>query len=170
MERRVLLLNKWYLPHRIIGWKSAIKLFYEDNADVIASYDEEIRSPSMTMKLPAVMRLHVPTRMLKNGVKFSRENVYTRDDYTCQYCIKPFPPRALSYDHVVPRAAGGQTTWENVVTCCKTCNAIKGNRSCDDAGMWPARTPARPKKLRLRAPDLAYEEAPEEWRAFLTPT
>lgn len=167
MERRTLLLTSWYLPRQVLTWQDAITMVCKGKVDVVAEYDEVLRSPSLTMKCPAVLRLRRVTSRHKKGVKFSRENVYGRDDYRCQYCGDKFPVRALSYDHVVPRASGGQTTWDNIVTACKSCNAVKGNRSCDAVGMWPLRAPARPKRLRLRGEIIDAESAPEEWQAFL---
>ena len=72
----------------------------------------------------------------RRGIRFSRANVYQRDGYRCQYCRQKFSARELSYDHVVPRAAGGRTCWENIVTACRPCNTRKGSRGCDESGMW----------------------------------
>jgi 5-methylcytosine-specific restriction endonuclease McrA len=95
--------------------------------------------------------------------------VYTRDNFQCLYCLKKYPVRALTYDHVIPRAAGGKTTWENVVTACKNCNAMKADKSCDESGMWPAKQPFRPKSLPFVSPITNMDEdaVPEEWKAFL---
>src|SRR5690606_31099796 len=118
-SKRVLLLTPWYFPIRVLRWQDAVKMKYEGTVDVVAEYAEEVRSPSVTWKLPAVVRLRRMAPSNKRGVKFSRVNVYQRDGYRCQYCGKKFPARELSYDHVVPRAAGGRTVWENIVTACK---------------------------------------------------
>jgi 5-methylcytosine-specific restriction endonuclease McrA len=104
---------------------------------------------------------------MKRGVKFSRQNVYQRDKYCCQYCGERKPLSQLSYDHVVPRAAGGRTVWENIVTACRTCNSRKDSQTCDEAGMWPLHRPVRPKALPLSSPLIDPEKAPEEWLAFV---
>jgi 5-methylcytosine-specific restriction endonuclease McrA len=140
---------------------------YEGTADVVAEYDDVIASPSVTWKMPAVMRLRKMPSGQKRGVKFSRLNVYQRDRYACQYCGNRFPVAALSYDHVVPRSAGGQTTWNNIVTSCKTCNSRKANHSCDDVGMWPLRAPTRPRSLPMSGPVIDPRSAPEEWLGFV---
>ena len=38
-----------------------------------------------------------------------------------------FKVEELTFDHVIPKSRGGQTSWENVVTCRK-CNTLKGNK------------------------------------------
>ena len=114
-EKRTLLLNSWYFPIKILRWEDAVKMKYEKTVDVVSEYDEEIRSPSVTWLTPAVVRLRRSIKGTKKGVKFSRVNVYTRDKYCCQYCGKRHPPEDLSYDHVVPRASGGKTCWNNIV-------------------------------------------------------
>src|ERR1043165_6609388 len=102
MHKRTVLLSAWYLPMRVLGWQDAVKLVYLANVDVLVEYDEEIRSPSTTWKMPAVVRLRrvVPNRAL--GVKFSRTSVYLHDQYTCQYCARKLPPEDLTFDHLIP--------------------------------------------------------------------
>ena len=59
-----------------------------------------------------------------------------RDGDGCHYCTVPtvVNPSAGSYhrertlDHVVPLSAGGKDELENVVCCCRSCNARKGTR------------------------------------------
>src|SRR5262249_24426894 len=77
-------------------------------------------------------------------VPFSRANIYARDDHRCQYCGDGFPTSELTFDHVVPVAQGGRKDWENIVTCCVTCNRKKGGRTPAEAGMHRLRMPKRP--------------------------
>jgi 5-methylcytosine-specific restriction endonuclease McrA len=167
MERKTLLLTPWYLPVKILRWQDAVKMRYEGTADVVAEYEDEIRSPSVTWKTPAVIRLRKMARRDKRAVKFSRVNVYQRDGYRCAYCRKKFAARELSYDHVVPRSAGGRTCWQNIVTACRPCNTRKGNRSCDDAGMFPFVQPFVPRSLPVAGPIIDRSSAPEEWLPFV---
>ena len=167
MHTRTLLLSPWYFPIKILRWQDAVKMRYEGTAEVVSEYEDEIVSPSVTWKMPAVMRLRKMPSSQKRGVKFSRLNVYQRDGYRCQYCGNKFPVGMLSYDHVVPRSAGGQTTWTNIVTACKTCNTRKASHSCDDAGMWPLSTPRCPHSLPMQSPVIDLRTAPEEWLGFV---
>jgi 5-methylcytosine-specific restriction endonuclease McrA len=90
--------------------------------------------------------------------------ILERDDYCCRYC--GLDGRAsfenalmMTVDFVVPRAKKGKKTPENLVACCKPCNALKGTKMYSSIGEarehvlaareklregWEART-ARPK-------------------------
>lgn len=162
--KRVLLLTPWYFPHKILRWEDAITMVFLDKADVVAEYNEEVRSPSTSMKLPAVIRLRKKIDNRKRGVKFSRVNVYARDGYSCQYCGKGLPASQLTYDHLMPRSRGGRTEWTNIVTACLPCNSTKANRTPEEAGMFPLKAPVKPRWLPLTAP--RFERAPEEWLPY----
>jgi 5-methylcytosine-specific restriction endonuclease McrA len=166
MHTRTLVLTSWYFPHKIVTWEAAITLSYLNKVDVIVTYDEVVRSPSTTIELPAVVRLKKRTSAAKRGVKFSRMNVYLRDGFACAYCRVKLPVNKLTYDHVIPRAQGGRTEWENIVTACCECNAAKGNRTPDQSGMFPVHHPYKPATLPLLPPFIDPASAPVEWRDF----
>ena len=84
---------------------------------------------------------------MKRGVKFSRNNVFARDDFRCQYCGARKSARELNYDHVVPRVQGGKTVWENIVASCYDCNGMKRGRTPEQAGMKLLRAPVKPRSL-----------------------
>ena len=166
MHTRTLVLTSWYFPHKIVSWEAAVTLVYLNKADVVVTYDDEIRSPSTAIKMPAVVRLKKKTSATKRGVKFSRMNVYLRDDFSCAYCKVKLPVSELTYDHVIPRAQGGRTEWENIVTACYDCNSLKGNRTPDQSGMFPVHLPYKPASLPLLPPFIDPSSAPVEWRDF----
>ena len=87
------------------------------------------------MPMPSVIRLieyiHIPFERKS----LSRKNILLRDHNTCQYCGRIFPPQDLTLDHIAPRSRGGDSAWENLVTCCRSCNNRKGDRSPEAAGM-----------------------------------
>ena len=73
-----------------------------------------IRSPSLVLTLPAVIRLAVYIRKpFLDRVAFNKKNILRRDSYTCQYCTRR--GERLTVDHIVPRSRGGETAWTNVV-------------------------------------------------------
>ena len=166
MTARTLVLTPWYFPHKVIGWQDAITLVYLDKVDVVANYDDVVRSPSTTMMLPAVIRLKRRMAAVKRGVKFSRFNVYLRDDFTCAYCRTRLPMSKLTFDHVLPRSRGGRTAWTNILTACYPCNAKKANRTPEEARMRAHKPPFRPASLPLAAPLFDPSTAPVEWRDF----
>jgi 5-methylcytosine-specific restriction endonuclease McrA len=78
---------------------------------------------------------------------FTRFNLFLRDEFCCQYCGARGD---LTFDHVVPRARGGTTTWENVVAACSPCNLRKGARALAQSGLTLRRPPVRPSPEDLR--------------------
>lgn len=147
MSARTLLLTPWMAPHKVISWQRAVILIYLGKVEVIEEYDEDICSPSITIKMPAVVRLKKALNSGKRAVRFSRINVFTRDAFRCQYCGTQKRGHELNYDHVIPRVQGGKTIWENIVTSCYSCNDRKGSRTPEQAGMKLLRKPLKPKSL-----------------------
>ncbi len=147
MYRRTLLLTPWMAPHKVITWERAVVLWYLDKVEVLEEYEDVVRSPSISIRTPAVVRLKKAIRSAKQVVRFSRMNVFARDDFRCQYCGERKITRELNYDHVVPRKHGGRTAWENIVTSCYPCNDRKGSRTPEQAGMKLRKQPIRPRVL-----------------------
>lgn len=168
MERKVLVLTSWFFPYQVLRWQDAVRLIYTGSANVVTEYNEELRSPSVIWKMPAVIRLH-PDVEPKRKIKFSRINIFTRDRFTCQFCGKKKKVKELTFDHLIPRKNGGKTCWDNIVSACSACNLEKGCRTTDESGMFPLKLPVRPKSLPLISPVRDLEHAPEEWHEFVRP-
>ncbi len=162
---QVLLLNVTYEPLKVIDWKKALTLLFLGKVEVLEEYEREIHSVRFTIKLPSVIRLLKMVKWVKRPVKFSRKNIYIRDNYRCQYCGRKLSPRELTYDHVIPKSRGGKTVWENIVTCCPECNRKKGGRTPEEAGMKLLKKPKRPKWLPSVRIDLY--DIPPTWRDYL---
>ena len=156
-------------PHKVISWQRAIVLAILGKVEVVAEYDEMIRSPSVALRAPAVVRMHRTHMPHRGAIRFCRAHVFRRDAWRCQYCGAVLPARELTFDHVMPRARGGRTDWENIVTCCRACNDHKRDRTPDEASMKLLRRPVKPTWLppvRLGL-DFDGKTAPEAWRAFV---
>ena len=179
----VLVLNRSYLPIHVTTVRRAFALVYQGAAHVVDSeyrsyaFDEwfaKAPEPSLQMigtsrgpiPIPKVIVLRSYDRMPRRHVRFSRANVFARDDHTCQYCGERFAKGDLNLDHVVPRSHGGRSTWENVVTSCVDCNRRKGGRTPEQAGFRLNKKPARPRWTPLASLPLASHRH-DEWRPFL---
>ncbi|MGF2226721.1 HNH endonuclease [Brucella sp. NF 2653] len=129
-----------YYPLSLWSWQDAIKAVFLERVSIVAEYDQVVSSPSFSMRIPSVI-------CLKDYVKpprypaFTRFNVFLRDRFECQYCGSPHD---LTFDHVIPRCHGGETTWENVVAACSPCNLRKGGMMPAVAQMWPRQKPTMP--------------------------
>lgn len=161
---RVLLLTQGYEPHKVIGWDRAITLIYTGKAEVVAATDEVIyRNGATIVHMPSVIRLVRGTPRQKRAIKFSRMNVFSRDNFRCQYCGSPKKARELNYDHVVPRHLGGRTTWDNIVSSCYPCNTRKRNRTPEQAGMKLRTRPKKPESLPLVSIRFDPKDLPPDW-------
>ena len=165
---RTLVLDQGYQPHRIVSWQRAVTMLFQEKVEVVEEYDETIYSgATFTMKMPAVIRL-LRQVARKKAVRFSRMNVLTRDNWTCQYCGRRLSTRKLNYDHVTPRSQGGKTVWENIVTSCYPCNDRKRDRTPERAGMHLKRKPVKPRTLPVVAFHIdASDSIPDAWRNFV---
>lgn len=135
-----------YYPLSIWPWQDAVKAVWQDRVDVVSVYDKVVRSPSMELCLPSVVSLKTYVDQDRSPA-FTRFNVFLRDGFVCQYCGTD---GELTFDHVVPRAHGGRTTWENIVAACPPCNLRKGGRTPAQAGMPIRRSPLRPNAWQLQ--------------------
>src|SRR5213075_1557486 len=166
---QTLLLNATYEPLKIVHWQKAITLMCQGKVEVVREYDREIRSVSLTFRLPSVIRLlrFIKIKRRFDYVPFSRANIYARDQHLCQYCGEEYATGELTFDHVVPVAQGGRKDWENIVTCCINCNRRKGGRTPEQAGMRLIRHPRRPDRVPAIRMTFGLRNAPESWRDYV---
>jgi 5-methylcytosine-specific restriction endonuclease McrA len=75
----------------------------------------------------------------RSGDKITRQGVLDRTGYRCHLCKRRVrltgnPNHALYFqvDHIIPRSKGGTHTWDNVATCCRSCNGKKGDGAAND--------------------------------------
>ena len=188
----VLVLNRFYSAVHVINVRRAFGLLYRELAEVLdvedgqyANYDfaswievselrslekqphdDWVRSVTMEIQVPRVIRLLRFDRSPKTALRFNRRNLFARDGSRCQYCGSWPPAHQLSLDHVVPRSRGGETTWENVVCCCLRCNTRKGGRTPAEARMKLLQTPRKPAQSPLLAQKLNQPKY-AAWRAFV---
>ena len=162
----VLVLNATYEPINVVSIRRAVVLLIKEKAELVEALDGEIRSCSTHISMPAVIRLvyfvRIP-RVVK--VPLSRRSVLARDYHTCQYCgVKP-DRSELTIDHVLPRSRGGKTSWDNVVTACRRCNARKGNKTPAEAGLVLRAPPERPRYVAFAL--LSQLECNELWQKYM---
>ena len=192
LTSKVLLLNRFYMAMQVISGRQAFILLCRESAEVIDvekqqfynySFDlwqelsllrlEEdmltnwIQSSRQKIEVPKVVRLVNYDKIPRTTMRFSRKNLYLRDNRQCQYCGKHLNFGQLSLDHVTPRSKGGDTSWENIVCSCTPCNTRKGCRTPQEASMQLLSKPARPHPF--ESVKLYENEIAEAWQPFLTP-
>ena len=162
---RVLILNASYEPLHVCSVKRAITLLMQEVAERVLDGDRVLRTPRLVVPVPSVIRLRrYVRRPHRQRVAFNRKNVFRRDDHSCQYC--GVRAHDLTLDHVLPRSRGGPTTWENVVACCRRCNASKRDRTPDEAHMALRRPPRAPTFIFSSAYGVLPDLDPA-WEAYL---
>jgi 5-methylcytosine-specific restriction endonuclease McrA len=153
-----------YFPLSLLSWQDAVQAVLAKRVAVVAEYDAWARSPSTRIRLPSVVALRKYRRPPRRAA-FTRFNVFLRDRFTCQYCGEAFPASALTFEHVIPRSRGGQTTWSNIVTACVPCNTGKA----DSLRVKPRRAPREPTIGELLAARKAFPPRylHESWSDYL---
>jgi 5-methylcytosine-specific restriction endonuclease McrA len=156
---RVLALSSNYEPLGTIPWEKAINLIFTNKVLTVGEYEQEIRSPTLSMKLPSVIVYKSAKWRKLNSIRFSRRNVWLRDEGRCQYCSRRVSSSTFTLDHVFPKCKGGKTSWENVVACCYECNQKKGNKALKESGMKLSRPAIKPSALPyVHEADLDFSE------------
>lgn len=154
-----------YYPLSLWPWQEAIKAAYLDRVDILAEYDQVVHSPTIELRIPSVVVLRDYVKP-QTKVAFTRFNLFLRDGFRCQYCGSTGD---LTFDHVVPRAAGGITSWQNVVAACSPCNLRKGSHSLRRSGLHLTKPPRQPEAEQLR--DMGRKFRPnlmhDSWIDFL---
>lgn len=184
-HNKCLVLNADYSPLTIINWQRALvwSMKYETNHNlsiqIIDFYKDDYILGANYKKypIPAVVKTNHYFRITTQSVKFSRKNIYIRDEYTCQYCGNTPNTSELTYDHVIPKSSwssivGSPTCWTNIVTACIDCNRKKGNRTPKQANMPLKNLPKEPAKNTKYLPICSYllkikTEIPAEWNIYI---
>jgi len=167
LEQPVLVLNRFWQPIHTCSVRRALHLLCIGHAEVVQVEGDErfnthdfsswvdysqqsvgeqmVHGIRLALRVPKIVVLAIYDKLPRLEVKFTRRNVFLRDQFTCQYCTRVLPEGQLNLDHVMPRAKGGRTTWENIVTSCVRCNTRKGNKLTHEANMHPLREPYAPR-------------------------
>jgi 5-methylcytosine-specific restriction endonuclease McrA len=182
LEGQVLVLNRLFQAVQVTSIRRALTLLYKGQVRAVdaeyRTYDFEnwsdipvqaddhyISTPTRNILIPHVVQLLTFDRMPRQEVKFSRGNIYLRDQNRCQYCGKKFASSELSLDHVIPVSRGGKSSWDNVVCACLPCNVKKGNKLLSECEMKLRRKPVKPKWHPLHR--LQGRNFPDIWKNFL---
>jgi 5-methylcytosine-specific restriction endonuclease McrA len=183
LQRPTLVLNRNWQPVNVATVARALVLLWNESARVVdpADYqlytwadwsmlrprDDEpfIRAIRFRLRVPEVIALSGYDRVPQGAVAFSRRNLFKRDHNTCQYCGAQPGGEDLTIDHVVPRAQGGVSSWENCVLACVACNHRKADRTPEQARMRFRRKPVRPNWKPLYA---NHSVRIESWSKFVS--
>lgn len=140
----------------------------QDKVDVLEFHFATVSSPSVTFKLPSVLRLRQYVRpYFSLKVRLSRQNIFLRDDFQCQYCGDILSERKLTIDHILPLSKGGGHEWHNVVAACARCNNKKADRTPEQARLKLLKKPVKPNWLPVREIGLESASLPIAWKTYI---
>jgi 5-methylcytosine-specific restriction endonuclease McrA len=166
VHRPVLVLNQNYEPLNVCNVRRALMLVFGEKAEILEVYRSPVISPSREYTAPSVIRLIYLIRRPRPRVKLTRREVFIRDEHTCQYC--GVRTNDLTIDHIIPRSRGGQHTWENLVSACRSCNHRKGGKPLADSRMRLKREPFEPRAGAYYAIQRRLNASiSDEWRRFI---
>ena len=163
-QKKTLVIDSSYMPRSIINSERAFVISYNGHAEIIYEHNESfgLVNPNLDIKKPSIIKVHKYVNQKFHKVPFSRENVFKRDNYECVYCGCS-NRKTLTLDHVHPTSKGGQNTFENVVTACRSCNGEKADLTLQEWGK-DIPEPRRPHFLMLLR---GVDHVPKEWEKFL---
>jgi len=192
LDCNVLVLNRHYMPIRIVGARRAFSLLFRELAEVVSfergeysNYNFQswceasqfrrhfepdghdwVSTVNFYIAVPRIIRLLFYDRLPRSEVKFNRRNIFARDKNRCQYCGKRQRTSELSLDHIIPRSMGGKSVWENIVCACAKCNVKKGGRTPRQAAMTLIQKPVKPRHNPLVHIHLGHQRY-RTWKQFL---
>jgi 5-methylcytosine-specific restriction endonuclease McrA len=162
----VLVLNSTYEALNLASWERAVELIFAGKAEAIHNRSKQLRSAGgFAMALPSIIRMLYYVRRKPKRVALTKRNVLLRDDFRCGYCNVAGSRETMTVDHVVPRAAGGKSSWENLVAACGDCNSRKRDRTPEQARMPLLRRPREPKFIPFVVVKRHTED--REWDKYL---
>lgn len=180
-DYKCLALNSDYKPLSIypislMNPQEALKVVMRGKATVVEEYDRVIQSANHSIRIPKVIAMNTWVDMYAKP-KFCRRSIFLRDRFKCQYCGDKFTTDELTFDHLIPRAQGGKTAWDNIVTACASCNALKrdqmpnfsGKKGKAGGGLRPFKMPRQPSSMELMIAglELLDEDVKEDFKDYL---
>jgi len=168
---KVLALSQTYEPLGVIAWEKAMTLMLSGKVFPLAESERIIRSTTKEFRVPSVVAFKFNKKARVKSVRFSRRNVWIRDEGKCQYCGINVGMSDFTLDHVIPKTHNGKTVWNNVVTCCVPCNQKKADKSLQQIGMRLIKPVVKPSTLPY-VQDVEFyfnhgNSLPEEWKFWL---
>ena len=170
----VLVLNSGMVPIAVCTVRDAVLAIFRDIAIPVLASEAVLRSPSTNIAVPRIISHYRYHRIPRAKPTINKRNIILRDNHSCVYCKKKFPVDELTIDHVIPRSRWRKLmgerprfdfhSWENMVSACRRCNSIKGNRLLKEIGWKLERAPREPERAaaiiisRQRAEKLGWIE------------
>lgn len=185
---KVLVLNSNYYSIGLISFQDAFRILFKGNAYALnndgsrLTIEEWLKYPfknednmryintvSLSVAIPNIILLKNYDKTIRRKITINKRNIWKRDNKTCAYCGRELKLEEATMDHIIPQSKGGKDTWDNLVCCCKKCNAKKGDKSLTSLG-WKLRfKPQQPTELSEFVSNFncPIEEIPISWTPYI---
>ncbi len=160
----VLVLNANFEPLNVCTIRRAMGLIFAEKASMLLNGRGEVHTARSQFPAPSIIRLDRMVKRPRPQVKLNKQEIFRRDNYTCQYCGSHSDD--LTLDHIIPRRLGGRHSWQNLVTACRACNHSKGGRTVEQANMALLSKPSTPAAT-AEYIFSRYLKANQEWSNYI---
>lgn len=145
-----------------IEWFNVVRTFEEWAELPIREGDDYVNAVKSAYRLPPIVVCSKFNKIVHKKVIFpTKSNIWKRDNYTCQYSGKKLTKEELSIDHILPVSRGGKNTWENLVTCERSLNTWKADRTPREANLKLLSKPVKPTN------GMVFSFVRDEWKMFV---
>ncbi len=138
----VLLVSCEYIPLNEISLKKAVRLITKQKVEIIEHTGEKIHEKMFKPKI--VRLLQSLSHLYGRKIPWSKQNVFIRDEFICQYCGSKLNKKTATIDHINPKSKGGKNEWLNTVCSCRICNNWKGSLHLYETNLKLIRKPRIP--------------------------
>jgi hypothetical protein len=157
--------SEGHLDDSIVEGFTVIRNWKEWSKLPIRSCDDYLHTTSGPVRLPSVAVCARFNRVVYKNVVFpTKQNIFKRDKYTCGYTGRKLQKHELSVDHILPQSRGGKNEWENLITCSKSTNTFKDDRTPEECGLKLLWKPTKPAN---GVESLVFEDMRSDWKMFL---
>jgi 5-methylcytosine-specific restriction endonuclease McrA len=156
-------------PISTLTWRESVSAVFDDSVIVVDEHDAWARSARSAIRLPSVLALKSQVNISRPAA-LTRHNLFVFYRFRCAFCGGRFHSRDLTFEHILPRARGGVSSWQNLVPACVPCNSAKGCRLPHEAGMPLLVEPRHPTvaEINARAAEcVSLEAVPKNWLDYI---
>jgi 5-methylcytosine-specific restriction endonuclease McrA len=123
-----------------LGWREWLLL-------PVRAGDRAAGTPRGPVRVPTVIVAANYAKIPLRRPRFGLRGLWERDGGICQYTGRKLRHDEGNIDHVVPRARGGKTAWDNCVLAHREVNSRKADRLPHEAGLRLLKPPRSPHPL-----------------------
>ena len=143
MVKSILKLDGSFQPVGWIGFEDAAYYMVKDlvlwnsGENITLHGGHNHQGVQSIFELPSIMAVKgmAAHGKFQHTIRFTKPAMIRRDRNMCAYCGGVYKTVNLEVEHIMPESRGGATDFKNTVSACRTCNALKANRTPEEAKM-----------------------------------